>query len=180
MNSAALHANLSRFVFIGRRPASGKRRKRDSRGKEKKSKTQEDSTGRESTDMDVSDALVIQNADKQDTEPRVADEMELAQLDAETITATRKKFGSKDKQEFSESPEKSRFTQKEEEDQNDDETVEASEDLDNAEQMHQAHVYRDDLVQLGFWPLANVDNMYRALLMIAEGYSQYHQKLHTG
>jgi hypothetical protein len=180
MNSAALQANLSKFVFIGRRPTSGKRRKRHSGGKEKKRKMLEESTESESTGMDVSDALVIQNVDKQDTEPPVADEMKFAGLDAETITATRKKFGSNEKQELSESPKKSRFTQKEEEDQNDEETVEASEDLDDAEQMHQAHVYRDDLVQLGFWPLANVDNMYQALVMIAEGYSQYHQILHIG
>jgi hypothetical protein len=183
MNGAALQANLSRFVFIGRRPTSGKRRKRDSTGKEN-SRTLEGPTRRESTHGNVSDALLIHYGDKHDTEPGVTDEMELSGLDARTITAVRKTFGSNDKQEFSEGTENSRFNQTEEEVQSDEETVEMSEDhahgdVDNAEEMHQAQVYREDVVQLGLWPLANVDDMYRALLMIAEGYSQYHQEIHT-
>jgi hypothetical protein len=184
MNGASLQANLSRFVFIGRRPTSGKRRKRNSPGNEK-SKAPEESTRRASTDRKVFDALVIQYVDKHEAKPPVTDEMELPGLDAKTITATRKKFGSNDTQEFSEGTENSGFNQTEEEVQSDAETVEMSEgnvheDLHNADEMHQTHVYREDEVQLGLWPLANVDDMYRALLMIAEGYSEYHQRIHTG
>jgi hypothetical protein len=180
MNGSALQANLSRFVFIGRRPTSGGRRKRDATGREK-SKTLEASTRRESTDGKVSS----QYGDKHDTEPRVADETELAGIDANKITAIRQKFGSNDKQDFSEGTGNSRFNQTEEEVQSDEETVETSdghvhEDLDNAEELYQAHVYREDVAHLGLWPMANVDDMYRALLMIAEGYSQYHQKFYTG
>jgi hypothetical protein len=185
MNGATLPANLSKFVLLGRRPTSGKRRKRDSTGKKNnaghlKSKTLEGSTRRESTDGNVSDALVIQYGDKHDIEPRETDEMELAGLDARTITAIRDKFDSNDTRQFSEGTENSRFNQTEEEVQSDNETVETSEDLDNAEEVHQAHVYREDVAHLGLWPMANVDDMYRALLMIAEGYSQYHQKFYTG
>lgn len=190
VNGAAVQANLSRFVFFGRRPTSGKRRKRDSTGEEKnaghlKRETIEGSTRRESKHGNVSGALAIQFGDKHDTAPRVADEMEVAGLDTKTITAIRKKFGSNAKQEFSEFTENSRFNPTEEEVQSDDETVETSqghvhEDLQNAEEMNQENVYREDVVHLGLWPLADVDDLYRALLMIAEGYSQYHQKLHIG
>jgi hypothetical protein len=190
MNGAALHANPSRFVFIGRRPTSGKRRKRDSTGNEKssrhfKSKALEKPMHRESRNISVSKALAIQYGDIHDTEPRAVDKMDPAELDAKTITALRKKFGSNDKQEFSEGPEKASLNQTEAEDKSDEETVQisednVSEDLENAEQMHQEHVYREDEVKLGLWPLANVDDMYQALVMIAEGYSHYHRKLHTG
>jgi hypothetical protein len=178
MNGAALNANLSRFVFIGRRPASGKRRKRDSRDedintKHLKRKMPEECTLRGSTERSVSDAFTAHFDYKHVAEPRPADEMGMARSKDESATAVGRNFGSNDTQEFSGGPQRAGFNQTELEHESDEGTVETIEELDNAE-------HRDDVVQLGLWPMANVDDLYRALLMIAEGYSQYHHKLHTG
>jgi hypothetical protein len=190
MNGAALHANLSRFVFVGRRPTPGKRRKRDTRDEEMnaeglKRKMPEGAASRGSKNRSFSDISTAQYGYKHDDKPREGDEMELVASEVETMTDLGKKFGSDDKQEFSAGPEKATFNQTEVEHESDEGTVETSEDhvsedLDTAGKVHQANVYREDVVQLGLWPMANVDDMYSALLMIAEGYSQYHQKFHTG
>jgi hypothetical protein len=234
MNGAALHANLSRFVFVGRRPTPGKRRKRDSRDEEMKAerldrktpeaerldrktpeaerldrktpeaerldrktpeaerldrKTPEVAASSVRKNRSLSDISTAQYDYKHGDKPRVGDEMELVESQVETITDLDldlgKKIGSDDKREFSEGLQKAVFNQTLVEHQSDEGTVETSddqvsEDLDTAEKVRQANVYREDLVQLGLWPMANVDDMYSALLMIAEGYSQYHQKFHTG
>ena len=36
-----------------------------------------------------------------------------------------------------------------------------------------------DDIEYGHWPSSNIDDLYRALVMISEGYSLYHQTLHS-
>lgn len=123
MNGAALHGNLSRFVFLGRRPGYGKRRKRDS--------TEETKAGG-------------------------------------------------NLKESSEGPEEIEFNDMETGDHSDEATLETSEDdKSGTDDMQHTNAFYEDGMDLGHWPLANADDMYRALVMISEGYSLYHQTLHN-
>jgi hypothetical protein len=181
MNGAA----LSRFVFIGRRPTAGRRRKRDSRDKDIeaerfKTKALKETARRRSTNRSVFNTLDTEHDNKHE-----ADQMEFVRSEGDKITDVARELGSDEKQVFSIGPEEADFNQTEEEHQSDQATVETDddfvpEDLDTVEKVSQTNVYRQDTAQIGLWPMANVDDMYSALLMIAEGYSQYHQKFHAG
>jgi hypothetical protein len=194
MNGAALHANLSRYVFLGRRPTFGKRRKRDSKEKDKpaghlKSKAPEETqrktelTLRESIDERVPKASIVQYGEEPDNQPRVTDEMDLAEIEEKNNTVLMKTFSSNATQESSEGPEEAEFNQTDTANHSDETTLETSEEdeseTDNTKYMQQTHIYHEDEMELGHWPLANADDMYRALVMISEGYSLYHQTFHT-
>lgn len=193
MNGAAMQSNTSKFVFLGRRPSFGRRRKRDSTKTGNSTKYFQNNTLEETTrDVDkftrrrlteeiVPNALAIQHDKKLNIQSHVTDGSNMAGMEAMTTIVT-ENYGSDDRQ-SSESPEGTEFAQMEWRDQSDEETVETSEDdgyteTDNTEDTEQARVYHEDEVEFTHWPLASVDDMYRALVMISEGYSLYHQTFH--
>jgi hypothetical protein len=191
MSGAALHANLSRYVFLGRRPPFGKRRKRDSTEKQKlaghsKNKAPEERqrktelTRYEWTDETDAKASIVQSGEKPDNQPRLTDGMKLVEAKRKTNTVLMKTFGSNATQEPPEETEGAEFNHLEQGDHSDEVTVETGDD-DKSETDNEQHknMYREDEMEFGHWPLANADDMYRALVMISEGYSLYHQTMHT-
>jgi hypothetical protein len=184
-NSAAMQSNTSKFVFLGRRPTFGKRRKRDSTKKGNSTEHFQNKTLEETqrnakfirrhlTDERLPNALAIQYDKKQGIQPQVNDGTNIAGMEATRSIVITENYGSNDRQEPSKDPEGA-----------DEEKVQTSEDdeyadMDNTEDMQQARVYHEDEVEITHWPLANVDDMYRALVVISEGYSLYHQTFHMG
>jgi hypothetical protein len=179
MNGAAMQSNMSKVVFLGRRPTFGKRRKRDSTQKGNsteyfQNKILEDTQSnaefirRHLIDEGVPKALANQYGKKRDIQSHITNGTNVAGMEGTSKIITGN-HGSNDRQELSEGPE------------GDDEgKVETSDDdeyeeTDNTEDMQQAHVFHKDEVEITHWPLANVDDMYRALVVISEGYSLYHQ-----
>ena len=184
-NGAAAESNASKIVFLGRRPTYGKRRKRDSTQKGNsteyfQNKTIEETQSntkfirRHLTDEGASKVLANQYGKKRDIQSHTTDGTNTARMEATTSKIITDNRGSNDKQELSKGPE------------GDDEgKVETSEDdeyeeMDNTEDMQQARVYHKDEVEITHWPLVNVDDLYRALMVISEGYSHYHQTFHMG
>ena len=185
MNGAAVQSNASNVVFLGRRPSFGKRRKRDSTQEGNsteyfQNKTLEETQSnakfirRHLIDEEVPKALANQYGKKRDIQSHITDGTNIAGMEATTSKLITGNHGSNDRQELSQGPE------------GDDEgKVETSDDdeyeeMDNTEDMQQARVFHKDEVEITHWPLANVDDMYRALVMISEGYSLYHQTFHMG
>ena len=185
MNSAAMQSNASKVVFLGRRPTFGKRRKRDSTQKGNSTEyfhnkpleeTQSNAKfiHRHSLDEEFPKALANQYDKKRDIQSHITVGTNIAGMEATTSKIITGKHGSKNRQELSQGPE------------GDDEgKVETSDDdeyeeMANMEDMQQARVFHKDEVEITHWPLANVDDMYRALVVISEGYSLYHQTFHMG
>jgi len=185
MTNAAMQSNASKVVFLGRRPTFGKRRKRDSTQKGNSTeyfhnKTLEETQSnakfirRHLKDEGVPKALANQYDKKRDVQSHISNGTNTAGMEATTIKTITRNHGSKDRQELSQGPER-----------DDEGRVETSDDdeyeeMDNTEEMQQARVFHKDEVEITHWPLANVDDMYRALVVISEGYSLYHQTFHMG
>lgn len=185
MNSAAMQSNASKVVFLGRRPTFGKRRKRDSTQKGNsteyfQNKTLEETKSnakfirRQLIDEGVPKALASQYGKKRDIQSHITDGTNIAGMESTTLKIVTGNHGSNDRQELSQGPEGG-----------DEGKVETSDDdeyeeMDNAEDTQQARVFHKDEVEITHWPLANVDDMYRALVVISEGYSLYHQTFHMG
>lgn len=185
MNSAAMQSNASKVVFLGRRPTFGKRRKRDSTQKGNSTEYFENKTLEETQsnakfirryliDEGVPKAVAIQYGKKRDIQSHITDGTNVAGMETTTNKIITGNHGSNDRQELSQGPEGD--DEGKVETNNDDEY----EKMDNAEDMQQARVFHKDEVEITHWPLANVDDMYRALVVISEGYSLYHQTFHTG
>jgi hypothetical protein len=184
-NAAVMPSNTSKFVFLGRRPTFGKRRKRDSTKKGNSTEYFQNKTLEETqrkakfirrhlTDERVPNALAIQYGKKHGIQSTATDATNTGGMEATTSMVVTEDHGSKDRQEPPKGQERA-----------DEEDVETSEndqyaDMDNTEDMQQERVYHKDEVEITHWPLANVDDMYRALVVISEGYSLYHQTFHTG
>ena len=186
MNSAAIQSNASKVVFLGRRPTFGKRRKRDSTQKgnsteyfQNKTLEETQSTAkfirRHLIDEGVPKALANQYGKQRDNLSHITDGTNIAVTEAtmsKIITGNR---GSNKRQELSQGPEGDDEGKVETSDDDDE-----YEEMDNTEDMQQARVFHKDEVEITHWPLASVDDMYRALVVISEGYSLYHQTFHMG
>lgn len=181
MTGSGMQLNSSRIVFLGRRPTFGKRRKRDSTQEGysteyfqnkaiEETQTNTKFIRRNLIDEGIPKAL----ANQYDIQSHSTDGTNTAGMEATTSKIITGNHGSIDTQELSQDPE------------GDDEgKVETSEDeeyeeMDNTEDKQQASVFHTDEEDITQWPLATVDGMYRALVLISEGYSLYHQTFHMG
>jgi hypothetical protein len=193
MNGAALHANPSRYTFIGRRPAFGKRRKRDSSETDKPAghlnsnsveemPTKIKHDGHELIDERVLEALITDYGDKPDNQQTVTKGMQMTGTEEETNKVLMKTINSNATQKSSEGLEGNEFNKMQTGCQSDETTLQTVEDdefeTDTTKHTQHGNAYREDEMKLGHWPLANIEDMYRALVMISEGYSLYHQTAH--
>jgi hypothetical protein len=160
LNSAALNANTSKFVLLGRRPLFGKRRKRESKEKH------------ESSGYLDSNAL-------KEKQGEMGLAMKMAEIKTESSTVLRK-FGLSAIQEHPDGSREVPFHQTEPEDLSDEDTVEMSDDEADTKDMYNENAQDEEEMERGHWPLAKIEDMYQALVMISEGYSLYHETFHTG
>jgi hypothetical protein len=177
----AIQLNSSKIVFLGRRPTFGKRRKRDSTQEGYSTEYFQNKALEETQTnakfirrhlIDEGDPKALAN--QYDIQSHTTDGTNIAGMEATSSKIITGNHGSNDRQELSQGPEGDDEGKVE---TREDEEYEEMDKTDDMQQRRVFHTHEEEITQ---WPLANVDDMYGALVVISEGYSLYHKTFHMG